>query len=150
MSKNIKVTASFPDYDEGQRLVVAVAPRHVELRVLPFSEDDGWDANLTFNKPQKDLIVATIIEAGREAWPDIRPKEADSLASDWNDYYSKKFNNEGDFTITSDSKFMFTRPSLDSAVVFEFNKRMMQSFFEDFYQEWQFAKFRQAGAERIN
>ena len=64
------------------------------------------------------------------AWENFVPKEADSLASDYFEYYDKEFDNNG-YIAYRNRWIHLERPSLESPRFYKFNKRKMESFLFD-------------------
>lgn len=66
-------------------------------------------------------------------WSSFEPKEATSWASDYDSYYDKEFDNEGDLTLINNG-IQVLGPDEDSSRLFRFNKRKAESFVYDL--EW--------------
>jgi len=67
----------------------------------------------------------------RECWSGLELKEADSLSSDYNEYYDKEFDNEGYLNIKNNS-LEIERPILENNRLYKFDKKKVQSFLYDF------------------
>jgi hypothetical protein len=62
-----------------------------------------------------------------KVWNNLTPKEAQSEASDFFEYYDKELDNNGYLRI-GESILLIERPSLESNRMYQFNKRKMESF----------------------
>lgn len=97
-------------------------------------ELENNNTELTFEyKFSNELLseFASLIRAiANESWDNIKPKDADSFGSDYNEYYDRKLDNNGYLTINKNS-FIIERPSLASNKLYQFNKRKVESFLYD-------------------
>lgn len=89
--------------------------------------------NVTYNFELKDFVeLFTYIEMiANEIWTNFSPKEADSLGSDYFEYYDKEFDNNGYLRIRENT-LSIDRPVLDNHKLYQFNKKKMESFIFDF------------------
>lgn len=65
-----------------------------------------------------------------QVWKNIIPKEAQSEASDYYEYYDKELDNNG-YLMIGENNLSIERPSLESNRMYQFNKRKMESFLYD-------------------
>jgi hypothetical protein len=65
-----------------------------------------------------------------QVWKNIIPKEAQSEASDYYEYYDKELDNNG-YLMIGENNLSIERPSLESNRMYLFNKRKMESFLYD-------------------
>ncbi|MDP9675240.1 hypothetical protein J2W97_001223 [Paenibacillus jamilae] len=89
--------------------------------------------NVTYNFELKDFVeLLTYIEMiANEVWTNLLPKEANSLGSDYYEYYDKVLDNNGYLRIRENT-ICIDRPVLDGHKLYQFNKKRMESFIFDF------------------
>lgn len=100
-----------------------------------FENEEGISNTYRFDFvfPTKEEFVAFIAymhQAANEAWTDVKPKEAFSMASDYDEYYDKKYDNNGYLNIT-ETGIWVEAPNLSKDTLFQFNKPKIQSFLFD-------------------
>lgn len=89
--------------------------------------------NVTYNFGLKDFIELFnyIKMIANEAWTNLSPKEANSLGSDYYEYYDKDFDTNGYLRIRENTIYI-DRPTLDGHKLYQFSKKKMESFIFDF------------------
>ena len=104
--------------------------------------------NLSFFTNQKDHygnykikitpeLINYIKSEGSYCWDNINPKEANSLSSDYDEYYDKNLDNNGGLDLINSTKddginyLRFNAPSLTDNKLYQFNKRKFESFLYD-------------------
>lgn len=65
-----------------------------------------------------------------EAWKNLIVKEANSMGSDYYEYYDRALDNNGYLSI-SDKTIKLTKPMSDTDKLYQFNKAKIQSFLYD-------------------
>lgn len=100
-----------------------------------FKTDDeniefGYRLKLYFTEETFYEINNYLINISNEIWSDFDPKIANSINSDYDEYYDKKYDNNGYLTI-SYCQFSIERPHTDCPYMYKFNKRRMESFIYD-------------------
>lgn len=74
---------------------------------------------------------ASYIETiANESWVNVVPKEADSLASDYDEYYDRRYDDNGYLAI-KDNSIAITAPYWSVDTLYQFNKPKIQSFIYD-------------------
>lgn len=68
--------------------------------------------------------------AANEAWSTITPKEAHSMGSDYDEYYDRRYDNNGYLSLT-DTGINIHAPHLSMDTLYQFNKPKIQSFLYD-------------------
>ena len=68
----------------------------------------------------------------KQIWCDFTPKEADSLRSDYTEYYDRKSDNNAYLNLYINGALRIEKPSKDTLYMYKFNKRRMESFIYDF------------------
>lgn len=69
-------------------------------------------------------------QAANEAWKGITPKEAQSMGADYDEYYDRRYDNNGYLTLT-DEGVKIEAPHLSKDTLYQFNKAKIQSFLFD-------------------
>ncbi|MCM3179727.1 hypothetical protein [Cytobacillus horneckiae] len=83
-----------------------------------------------FSKESFKGFVASIEEIANEAWSNIVPKEAHSCGSDYDEYYDRKYDNNGYLSIKENGiEIIAPYGSVDT--LYQFNKPKIQSFIYD-------------------
>lgn len=115
---------------KGNSLLVKSRRSAVILSLSKDVSSKSYDFDLEFTKDIFKELIEYIEEISQISWKGLKPKGADSLGSDYFEYYDRVFDNNGYLTI-GENKLIVQRPSLDSPKLYQFNKRKMQSFLYD-------------------
>lgn len=96
-------------------------------------EQSNNDYRFLFNFTKDDFnkLLKYIENIAYESWANLVPKEADSIGTDYCEYYDKDLDNNGCLTIEY-NRLCIERPSLESKKLYQFNKKKMESFIYDF------------------
>lgn len=110
--------------DEHKRKLIVRVNRsniqiHTERKDLL---DYKFDLNVELFKFLKEQAV--------KVWKTFTPKEADSLGSDYWEFYDKATDNNGYLDIRNEM-LIFGSPSEETTLLYQFNKRRMESFIYD-------------------
>ena len=84
-----------------------------------------------FTKSVFKEIVDYLENIENEIWKGFNLKVADSVSSDYVEYYDKKYDNNGYLSILENYVFSIERPYKDTSYMYKFNKRRMESFIYD-------------------
>lgn len=76
-------------------------------------------------------LLKHIEDISDESWANINPRDADSWASDYYEYYDKQLDNNGYLSFKKNALFI-ERPTNVSSRLYQFNKRKMETFIYDF------------------
>lgn len=71
-----------------------------------------------------------IEKIANEAWLNVVPKEAINLASDYDEYYDRKYDDNGSLSISEDG-ILIIAPYWSVDTLYQFNKLKIQSFIYD-------------------
>ncbi|PAV30254.1 hypothetical protein CIL05_07235 [Virgibacillus profundi] len=71
-----------------------------------------------------------IKEAANESWANITPKEANSMGTDYDEYYDRRYDDNGYLTI-GDYGIKIRAPYWSTDTLYQFNKPKIQSFIYD-------------------
>lgn len=83
-----------------------------------------------FTKEQFRNFAAYIEKIANESWTNVVPKEANSLGSDYDEYYDRKYDDNGTLSITKNG-ISITAPYWSVDTLYQFNKPKIQSFIYD-------------------
>ncbi|WP_078598652.1 hypothetical protein [Evansella clarkii] len=83
-----------------------------------------------FTPKELETFTDYLHQAANEAWKDITPKEAFSMGSDYDEYYDRRYDNNGYLSIT-ESGLSIEAPHLSKDTLYQFNKAKIQSFIYD-------------------
>ena len=86
--------------------------------------------NVYFNKEVFEELIKYTESISNKIWNDFTPKEADSISSDYAEYYDRKYDNNGCLSII-ENFFRIERPCIECPYMYKFNKRRMESFMYD-------------------
>ena len=86
--------------------------------------------NVYFDKEVFEELIKYTESISNKIWNDFTPKEADSISSDYAEYYDRKYNNNGCLSI-GENFFKIERPCIECPYMYKFNKRRMESFMYD-------------------
>ena len=115
----------------GKQVTVVVNKTNIEL----LSDESG--ERLEFDLENID-ILHFIYNSAKDIWKDFTPKEAYSDSSDYYSYYDKRFDSEGELSITvglKSSQLTINKPYGSKKVWYKFNKKRCESFIYDVL-EW--------------
>lgn len=84
-----------------------------------------------FTKSVFKEIVDYLENIENEIWKGFNLKVADSVSSDYVEYYDRKYDNNGYLSILENYVFSIERPYKDTSYMYKFNKRRMESFIYD-------------------
>lgn len=96
-------------------------------------------SNIQIHTERKDLLdyqfdlnfelFKFLREQAVKVWKTFTPKEADSFGSDYWEFYDRNTDNNGYLEIRNELKFQ--SPSDETTLLYQFNKRKMESFIYD-------------------
>ncbi|MHB0943300.1 hypothetical protein ACYCSU_16755 [Paenibacillus sp. ALE1] len=117
--------------DDGKELIIKHRKSAVIFEMSQNQINNKY--NVTYNFELRDFVELFnyIQMVSNESWTNISPKEADSLGSDYYEYYDKELDSNGYLRIR-ENKLSIDRPVLDSHKLYQFNKKKMESFIYDF------------------
>ena len=84
-----------------------------------------------FTKSVFKEIVDYLENIENEIWKGFNLKVADSVSSDYVEYYDRKYDNNGYLSILENYVFSIERPYKATSYMYKFNKRGMESFIYD-------------------
>jgi hypothetical protein len=84
----------------------------------------------SFTNEELVKFIEYLHEAADEAWSNIIPKEAHSMGSDYDEYYDRRYDNNGYLSLT-DTGISINAPHLSKDTLYQFNKAKIQTFLYD-------------------
>lgn len=91
--------------------------------------------DFAFTENELQAFTDHLYAAANEAWKDITPKEATSMGADYDEYYDRRYDNNGYLTITN-AGISIRAPHLSEDTLYQFNKAKIQSFIYDLDAKW--------------
>lgn len=93
---------------------------------------DGAEDRFIYAFSDVDLehLITHLETAANEAWNNFAPKEADSIGSDYDEYYDRRYDNNGYLQIRSHG-IDVSAPYGSTDTLYQFNKAKAQSFLYD-------------------
>lgn len=108
--------------DEHKRkLIVRVNRSNIQIHTERDLLDYQFDLNVELFKFLKEQAV--------KVWKTFTPKAADSFGADYWEFYDRNTDNNGYLEIRNELKFQ--SPSDETTLLYQFNKRRMESFIYD-------------------
>lgn len=86
---------------------------------------------LEFDINEFDNLLKHLENISSEIWKNFRPKEANTMSADYDEYYDKELDNNGYLRIQKNVLFI-EKPSKESNRLYKFSKGKMESFIYDF------------------
>lgn len=108
----------------GRKLIVRVNRSNIQIHT---EEKQILDYRFYLDS---DEILHYLKEQAIKIWKSFRPKEADSFGADYADFYDKATDNNG-YLEYRDEMLIFGSPSKETTLLYQFNKRKMESFIYD-------------------
>lgn len=114
----------------GVNLVIEKDKKNIILKTNYKNIERDYYLNLHFNKDVFIEIANYLEIISKDIWEDFEPKIANSLSSDYEEYYDRKYDNNG-YLHTKDTSLKLERPDDECPYMYKFNKRRMESFIYD-------------------
>ena len=119
-------------YDEkGINLIIEHNKSNVTFKTDDKNIKKEYSLECYFNANTFKEIRDYLTSISCEIWKDFNPKIADSMSSDYTEYYDKKFDNNGYLSVYKGGVLLIERPSKECPYMYKFNKRRMESFIYD-------------------
>lgn len=114
---------------KGNELLIKGSKSSITFELTNDNNKD-YNFNFLFNNDTFEEVKKYLIFIGKNNFVNFNPFEATSESSDYYEYYDKKFDSNGYMEILLNG-FSIERPSIDSRVLYKFNKRRFESFIYD-------------------
>lgn len=123
-------------FEANHDLAIIVNSRKsaVILELATKESEEAYGFNFYFTKEVFKEFVDYIKRVSLVAWPSIVPREADSMGSDYYEYYDRELDNNGYLRILTNGLYL-ERPDNDYQRLYKFNKKKMESFLFDLEKE---------------
>ena len=108
----------------GRKLIVRVNRSNIQIHT---EEKQILDYRFYLDS---DEILHYLKEQATQVWKTFAPKEADSFGADYWEFYDKNTDNNG-YLEVSKGALVFQSPSDETTLLYQFNKRKMESFIYD-------------------
>ena len=124
----MKIKEFLDNYNKN--LIIEHNKTNIILRTDNKNIESDYYLKLYFSEQMFKEITNYLTNISNEIWKDFKPKEADSISSDYDEYYDRKYDNNGNLSIKG-SQLLIERPHTDCPYMYKFNKRRMESFIYD-------------------
>ena len=114
----------------GTNLIVEHNGTNILLKTDNKNIERNYYLKLYFSKDVFKEITKCLESISKDMWKDFNSKEADSISSDYEEYYDRKYDNNGYLTI-KEGFLSIERPCETCPYMYKFNKRKMESFIYD-------------------
>lgn len=110
----------------------------IKGEAIPHYKRSELDVGFNFGKQERKELCEYLKQIGSEAWVNFKPKDADSIGADYDSYFDKDMNDEGNLSFGSGRRSFLEfsapyQPSRKDGIVrlYKFNKRKFESFIFD-------------------
>ena len=110
--------------EHGRKVIVRVNKSNIQIHT---EEKKIIDYRFYLDS---DEILHYLKEQATRIWKSFHPKEADSLGSDYFEFYDRGTDANG-YLEYRDEMLIFESPSDETTLLYQFNKRKMESFIYD-------------------
>lgn len=110
--------------DDGHELIVAVNGSNIEVHT-----NNKQVIDYEFHVDDMRLLDYLMAQASH-IWKDFEPKLADSLRSDYFEFYDRKTDNNG-YLRVSRNRIYFESPSEETTLLYRFTKLKLEGFMYD-------------------
>ena len=114
----------------GVNLIIESNKNNIIFKTDSKNVKRDYYLNVYFNKEVFEELIKYTESISNKIWNDFTPKEADSISSDYAEYYDRKYDNNGCLSI-GENFFKIERPCIECPYMYKFNKRRMESFMYD-------------------
>lgn len=114
----------------GVNLIIESNKNNIIFKTDSKNIKRDYYVTIYFNKEVFEELIKYIESISNEIWKDFTPKEANSISSDYEEYYDRKYDNNGYLSI-GENFFRIERPYIECPYMYKFNKRRMESFMYD-------------------
>ncbi|HJF47563.1 MAG TPA: hypothetical protein K8V48_06280 [Limosilactobacillus oris] len=110
--------------EHGRKLIVQVNRSNIQLH-----SERADILDYRFYLDTTDLLTY-LKEQATKVWKSFRPKEANSFGADYWEFYDKNTDNNGYLEVSKEA-LVFHSPNDETTLLYQFNKRKMESFIYD-------------------
>lgn len=116
----------------GANLVVEYNKTNIIFKTNNKNIRNNYVLKLYFDENVFKELINNLKITSEQIWNNFNPKVADSVGSDYSEYYDRKYDNNGYLNIYRDFSIRIEKPDKDTPYMYKFNKRRMESFIYDF------------------
>jgi hypothetical protein len=117
--------------ENGINLIIEHNKNNIIFKTDDKNIQKDYYLNLYFSESILKGIIEYLTNISYQIWSDFKPKEADSISSDYQEYYDRKYDNNGYLSILKENGFKIEKPYIDCPYMYKFNKRRMESLIYD-------------------
>ena len=110
--------------EHGREVIVRTNKSNIQIRL---KEKQILDYRFYLDS---DEILHYLKKQATKVWKSFSPREADSFGADYWEFYDKNTDNNG-YLEVSKGALVFQSPSDETTLLYQFNKRKMESFIYD-------------------
>ena len=114
----------------GVNLIIESNKNNIIFKTDSKNVKRDYYLNVYFDKEVFEELIKYTESISNKIWNDFTPKEADSISSDYAEYYDRKYDNNGCLSI-GENFFKIEKPCIECPYMYKFNKRRMESFMYD-------------------
>lgn len=115
----------------GTNLVVEYNKTNIIFKTNNKNIRNNYVLKLYFDENVFKELINNLKITSEQIWNNFNPKVADSIGSDYSEYYDRKYDNNGYLNIYRDFSIRIEKPDKDTPYMYKFNKRRMESFIYD-------------------
>lgn len=116
----------------GTNLVVEYNKTNIIFKTNDKNIKNNYVLKLYFDENVFKELINNLKITSEQIWNNFNPKVADSISSDYSEYYDRKYDNNGYLNTYRDFSIRIEKPDKDTPYMYKFNKRRMESFIYDF------------------
>lgn len=117
--------------ENGANFIIEHNKTNIVFKTDSKNIKNKYNLTLCFNNDIFKEITEYLKNISKKVWKDFEAKEANSLSSDYYEYYDRKYDNNGYLSISTENTLKIGRPCEDCPYMYKFNKRRMESFIYD-------------------
>lgn len=117
--------------EKGVNLIIEHNKSNIIFKTDDKNIKNNYDLYLCFDRSTFEEINHFLESISKDIWIGFNPREANSISSDYAEYYDKKYDNDGYLSVYEGGIFKIERPSEECPYMYKFNKRRMESFIYD-------------------
>ena len=115
----------------GSDLIIEHNKSNIVFKTEDKNIKNDYKLKLYFDESVFNEITQYLENIASEIWKDFSPKVANSLSSEYEEYYDKKYDNNGYLDIYKDNIICIYKPDKECPYMYKFNKRRTESFVYD-------------------
>ena len=118
---------------DGLELLVVMKGKNIIFELNNDKNDGKYRFKFIFDKNEFLRLHEFLASNANRIWKDFTPKEAYSIASDYDEYYDRELDNNGYLSIVKNQpSLLIEKPTIDNNRLYRFTKLKMETFIYDF------------------